>query len=202
MDPSSPLPESEKSPTSQQFASPTQSEQLGAFKDYYSKDEIRPGDKVAVLWAYSPRAPDEFELERGDVLKVVGIWDDGWATGIMLNERAEDLALTRHRSQRDSGVSASQSSQRHGRRPSSPTPASRDGAVKAFPLVCVCLPEHWQKTIDSEGAQSMPSSPGGGGFASDIPEAERESSSNPSSPEKRMQQKGSSRFHEDYNPSA
>jgi len=38
---------------------------------------MHPGDKVAVLWAYAPRAPDEFELDRGDMIKIVGIWDDG-----------------------------------------------------------------------------------------------------------------------------
>lgn len=53
------------------------SEQLPYFKDYYSKDDIHPNDKVACLWAYSPRAADEFELERGDMLQVIGIWDDG-----------------------------------------------------------------------------------------------------------------------------
>jgi hypothetical protein len=53
------------------------SEQLPYFKDYYSSEDIHPGDKVACLWAYAPRAPDEFELERGDMLKVIGIWDDG-----------------------------------------------------------------------------------------------------------------------------
>lgn len=54
-----------------------QSEQLPYFKDYYSAEDIHPGDRVATLWAYSPRAPDEFELDRGDMIKVVGIWDDG-----------------------------------------------------------------------------------------------------------------------------
>ena len=67
-----------------------QSEQLTLFKDYYSEDEIHLNDKVATLWAYVPRASDEFTLERGDMLKVVGIWDDGWATGYQLNERAEE----------------------------------------------------------------------------------------------------------------
>jgi hypothetical protein len=67
-----------------------QSEQLPFFKDYYSSDDIHPNDKVSVLWAYQPRAGDEFELERGDMLKVVGIWDDGWATGIRINQRAEE----------------------------------------------------------------------------------------------------------------
>jgi MYXO-CTERM domain-containing protein len=55
----------------------TTSEQLPYFKDYYSSEDIHPDDKVACLWAYAPRAPDEFELERGDMLKVIGIWDDG-----------------------------------------------------------------------------------------------------------------------------
>ena len=66
----------EKNRSNPDFGSP-QSEQLPFFKDYYSSDDIHPGDKVATLWAYSPRAPDEFELERGDMIKVVGIWDDG-----------------------------------------------------------------------------------------------------------------------------
>ena len=102
-----------------------QSEQLAFFKDYYSQDEIRPGDKVAVLWAYQPRANDEFELERGDMLKVVGIWDDGWATGVRLMETAEDWEEDRHNPQRDSGMSNGSSRSRD-----SPT----NGEIKAFPV--------------------------------------------------------------------
>ena len=67
-----------------------QSKQLTFFKDYYSEDKIYPYNKVASVWAYLPRASDEFILERGDMFKVVGIWDDGWATGYQLNERAEE----------------------------------------------------------------------------------------------------------------
>lgn len=100
-----------------------QSEQLPFFKDYYSEDEIHPNDKVATLWAYQPRAGDEFELERGDMLKVVGIWDDGWATGVRVNERAEDFD-GKHKAQRDSGVS-------NGSRGESPPPS---GELKAFPV--------------------------------------------------------------------
>ena len=59
----------------------THSELLLSFKDYYSMDKILPNDTVVSLWAYQPRANDEFELERGDMIKVVGLWDDGWATG-------------------------------------------------------------------------------------------------------------------------
>ncbi|KAL1999836.1 hypothetical protein VTN02DRAFT_3910 [Thermoascus thermophilus] len=117
------------------------SEQLPFFRDYYSQDDIHPGDKVSVLWAYQPRAGDEFELDRGDMLKVIGIWDDGWATGVRVSERAEDYDVN-HRPQRDSGVS--NGSERLG---SSPPPT---GEMKAFPLVCVCLPQHWRKAIESE----------------------------------------------------
>ncbi|SPO05887.1 related to SH3 domain protein [Cephalotrichum gorgonifer] len=126
-----------------------QSEQLPFFRDYYSQEDIHPGDKVAVLWAYQPRAADEFALERGDMLKVVGIWDDGWATGVLLDDRAEEWE-SRRAAQRDSGVSNTS-----GRRDVSP-PVS--GEIKALPLVCVCLPEHWKKTIDGEGSTETGSS--------------------------------------------
>ncbi|KAJ5619910.1 hypothetical protein N7510_003894 [Penicillium lagena] len=131
--------------TGNQYSSPEavtsgQSEQLSYFRDYYSQDDIHPGDQVAVLWAYAPRAGDEFELDRGEMLKVIGIWDDGWATGVRLTERAEDYDV-HHREQRDSGVSNG-SQQRTG-----PSPAP-SGEIKAFPLVCICLPQHWHKIID------------------------------------------------------
>jgi hypothetical protein len=140
--------ESDSSPRSgrtNQYSSPEQvtsgqSEQLSYFRDYYSQDDIQAGDKVAVLWAYSPRAGDEFELDRGEMLRVIGIWDDGWATGVRLTERAEDFDV-HHREQRDSGVSSG--SKMPGT--SSPMPS---GEIKAFPLVCICLPQHWHKIID------------------------------------------------------
>ena len=132
-----------------------QSEQLPYFKDYYSADEIHPGDHVATLWAYQPRAADEFELERGDMLKVVGIWDDGWATGVRISDRAEDYD-GKHKLQRDSGVSNGTQQE-----PTSPTPI---GEVKAFPLVCVCLPEHWRQTIDADNADGPPGAQPFGNF--------------------------------------
>ena len=120
-----------------------QSEQLQFFKDYYSQDDIHPNDTVATLWAYQPRAGDEFELERGDMLKVVGIWDDGWATGVRLAETAEQWEA-RKTEQRDSGVS-------NGTRRSR---VEVDSDIKAFPLVCVCLPQHWRKTIDGDSSDT------------------------------------------------
>ncbi|KAL4865481.1 hypothetical protein BDV12DRAFT_149059 [Aspergillus spectabilis] len=133
-----------------QYSSPEgltsgQSEQLSSFQDYYSQDDIHPGDKVAVLWAYQPRAGDEFGLDRGEMLKVIGIWDDGWATGVRVPESAEEYDA-RHREQRDSGVSS------HSQR-TSPAPS---GEIKAFPLVCVCLPQHWSKIIDGGQGDESP----------------------------------------------
>ncbi|KAL7627509.1 hypothetical protein AAE478_001702 [Parahypoxylon ruwenzoriense] len=132
-----------------------QSEQLPFFKDYYSQDDIHPGERVAVLWAYQPRAADEFALERGDMLKVVGIWDDGWATGVMADERADEWEA-RKQAQRDSGVSNTSG---RGRDTSPPV----SGEIKAFPLVCVCLPEHWRKTIEGDGSTETGSSVHHGG---------------------------------------
>lgn len=127
------------------------SEALSHFKDYYSQDEIRSGDAVATLWAYQPRAQDEWDLERGDMIKVIGIWDDGWATGVKISERAEDW-LVRNEN-RDSGVS-------NGSR----APPADDGGeteIKAFPLVCVCLPQHWRKIVDSDAGGGMGGPPSG-----------------------------------------
>jgi len=114
------------------------SEQLAFFKDYYSQDEIHPSNLVSALWAYEPRAADEFHLDRGDMIKIIGIWDDGWATGVRVRQRAEDWRPT----QRDSGVT--QGSQ------SSPESREGEGEVKAFPLVCVCLPQHYKRTVEGE----------------------------------------------------
>ena len=124
-DPSSPISGSGGQNSSPEGIASGQSEQLPFFKDYYSQDEIHPNDKVATLWAYQPRATDEFELERGDMLKVVGIWDDGWATGVRINDRAENYD-GKHKMQRDSGVSNGS-----GGKGGSP-PLS--GEIKAFPV--------------------------------------------------------------------
>ncbi|KFX85846.1 hypothetical protein V495_01372 [Pseudogymnoascus sp. VKM F-4514 (FW-929)] len=147
-DPTSPISGSGNELSSPHGIASQQSEQLAFFKDYYSQDEIHPGDKVSTLWAYQPRAGDEFMLERGDMLKVVGIWDDGWATGVIVDERAEEWDAQRN-AQRDSGVSNT------GRADPS---ATVTGEIKAFPLVCVCLPEHWKKTIEGDGSTETNSS--------------------------------------------
>jgi hypothetical protein len=129
-----------ESPPRDDVSSPegtSESEQLNFFKDYYSQDDIHSGDLVSSLWAYQPRAADEFELERGDMIKVAGIWDDGWATGTRVKMNAEDWK-DQGKLQRDSGLGSSH------RRP------EEYGPIKAFPLVCVCLPQHWRRTIEGD----------------------------------------------------
>jgi hypothetical protein len=112
-----------------------QSEQMSRFKDYYSQDDVRPGDMVATLWAYQPRAGDEWDLDRGDMLKVVGIWDDGWATGYKLRDRAEDWEARRS-ANRDSGVSNGSTSRQA---VVSSLPTDPEGDIKAFPVRrCYC----------------------------------------------------------------
>jgi hypothetical protein len=126
----------ESSPKTGEFSSPEglhsgHSEQMSHFKDYYSQDDVRPGDLVTTLWAYQPRANDEWELDRGDMLKVVGIWDDGWATGVKLRERAEDWEARRS-ANRDSGVS--NGSSRAVMAGSNSESTESDGEIKAFPV--------------------------------------------------------------------
>lgn len=118
-------PGANNSPTNEleKAGSSNSSTQLNTFKDYYSEDYIHPNDTVSTLWAYQPRAPDEFELERGDTLRIIGMWDDGWATGVRLPQRAEDWSSGR--GLRDSVVS---NSPRH--QDSPPT----SWQVKAFPV--------------------------------------------------------------------
>ena len=113
----------DESPEYSSPGGPSDSEQMPFFKDYYSSEEIHPGDEVSTLWAYVPRANDEWELERGDMLTIVGIWDDGWATGVRINTRADEWEP--RNTQRDSGVSG-------GSRPDD-SPSSQ-GEVKAFPV--------------------------------------------------------------------
>lgn len=149
------LPSDGSSPNTQDYSSPEgaisgDSEAMSHFKDYYSQDDIRSGDAVATLWAYQPRAQDEWELERGDMIKVIGIWDDGWATGIKLNERADDW-LARNEN-RDSGVSNGSRALAGMEEP--------ETEIKAFPLVCVCLPQHWRKIVEGDNVDPM--RPGGG----------------------------------------
>jgi hypothetical protein len=67
------------------------------------------------------------------MLLIVSIWNDGWSTTAKTTTRAEEFDPTLQRKRNDS-------------------PPTEE--VKAFPLVCVCLPQHWRKTI--EGDEGVP----------------------------------------------
>jgi hypothetical protein len=124
------------------------SEQLAFFKDYYSQSEIHSLDIVSTLWAYEPRAADEFHLERGDMIKVIGIWDDGWATGVRVRGKAEDWR-PEDKMQRDSGMTTGSS----GNGTRSTITSEGEGEVKAFPMVCVCLPQFWRRTVEGDSTE-------------------------------------------------
>lgn len=63
------------------------------------------------------------------MLLIVSIWNDGWSTAAKTTTRAEEFDSTLQRKRSDS----------------LPT-----GEVKAFLLACVCLPQHWRKTIEGD----------------------------------------------------
>jgi hypothetical protein len=86
---------------------------------------------------------------------------------------------------RDSGVSAQTR-----RRPSSP---AAEGEIKAFPLVCVCLPEHWQKTIENEANLSPAAEYDDSASQSELTEA------GSTSGRRAVGEKSSSRFKDDLN---
>lgn len=124
----------------------------------------------------------------------------GWATGIFLPDRAED-ASRRRREMRDSGVSASHSHRRggssHGSHRRDPSSPDVDGEIKAFPLVCVCLPDHWQKTIENEVAPEYESS--SSQRSQNLDDSHYGDPRAEAYPGRRLGEKSSSRFKDDLN---
>jgi|ERR1700722_2995944 hypothetical protein len=51
---------------------------------------MHTNSRVSVLWPYKPRETDEFALDRGEMLQILRIYDDQWADGYRLGERAEE----------------------------------------------------------------------------------------------------------------
>jgi len=108
-------------------------------KDEYSEDVLENGSLVAVVWSYQPQTLDEYALERGDMLEIVGIWNDRWATGRLLSDRVD---VWEHRKKKHDEMNE--------------TSSNGDGleldlaqttTVKAFPLVCVCSAPRWRDVI-------------------------------------------------------
>lgn len=117
---------------------PTSSPNLST-KDYYSSTYIHPGDKVTAVWSYAAQTRDEFALERGDVLQVTSIWGDGWAIGYLVKK--------------DNEVSTEQTKidTRPGQERLTADKGMGDTEVKAFPLICVCASEFFERVIEADG---------------------------------------------------
>src|SRR5450755_2229993 len=91
---------------------------LQRFRDHHSTEFLYTDSEVSVLWQDKPRETDEFGLGRGDMLRILSIYDDGWVRGYRLGPRATEWT----------GVTTGQSSM-------SRTRAQPGSVVKVFPLV-------------------------------------------------------------------
>jgi hypothetical protein len=133
---------------------------VSVVSDHYSTNQIVRQSDVVALWSYTPRLADEMALERGDVVRIENLYDDGWALGRKLKIKVWDLGDERS-TERDSGIGTSQresTSTAHRislEQPPDPpgTSTSRSsekgkekeevGSIKAFPMVCVCHRDAW-----------------------------------------------------------
>ena len=138
---------------------------VSVVSDHYSTNQIVRQSDVVALWSYMPRLADEMALERGDVVRIENLYDDGWALGRKLKTKIWDLGGDERSTERDSGIGTSHgTSQRESsstahrislEHPPEPpgTSASRSsekgkekeeiGSIKAFPMVCVCHRDAW-----------------------------------------------------------
>lgn len=96
------------------------SHSLQRFRDHHSTDFLATDSEAAVLWQDTLRETDEFGLDRGDMRRILSIYDGGWARGYRRGRRATEWT----------GVTTEQSSM-------SPARAEPGSVVKVFPLVCV-----------------------------------------------------------------
>jgi hypothetical protein len=112
---------------------------VASFRDAYSGTALRAGDLVAAVWAYQPQTADEFALERGDMIEIVKIWQDGWATGRFSSDRV-DAWEGKHGILIDTDLIDMEER-------IAELQKEKADVVKAFPLVCVCAPRYWRKAI-------------------------------------------------------
>lgn len=136
--------------------------------DPYSLLPIHQQSDVAALWTYLPRMDDEMPLDRGDVVRIENLYDDGWALGRKLKTKIWDMVDDRS-TERDSGIGTSQrASGSTARRASSDSPTaegeppstsrsdkgkekevSEMGPIRAFPMVCVCHRDAWGEVLST-----------------------------------------------------
>jgi len=118
--------------------SPPAAPTVPSFRDAYSDSIFTAGDLVAAVWSYQPQTKDEFALERGDMIEIVSISNDGWATGRFSSDRI-DAWEQKHGILIDMDLIDLDSTSELRRAPTT--------MVKAFPLVCVCDPRYWRKAV-------------------------------------------------------
>lgn len=112
-----------------------------SIKDYYSPAQITAGHTVTAVWSYAARTRDEFVLERGDVIHVTSLWGDGWGIGFIVKGASEPSSVGSELS--GSGQSKDE--------PATTNTGTAGKEVKAFPLVCVCDSEYWDRVIEAGG---------------------------------------------------
>ncbi|KAN0091904.1 hypothetical protein V8E51_017751 [Hyaloscypha variabilis] len=136
---SSPLEEEKQEPSIDlDKLSPPPAPAVPSFRDTYSDSIFTAGDVVAVVWSYQPQTQDEFALERGDMIEIISIWNDGWATGRFSSDRI-DAWEQKHGILIDMDLIELD--------PGSELRKVPTSVVKAFPLVCVCSPRYWRKAV-------------------------------------------------------
>ena len=160
------------SSTSPQSAEASEAASVSVVADHYSTNAILQHSEVVALWSYTPRLGDEMSLERGDVVCIENLYDDGWALGRKLRTKIWDMLSeeSRSRSERDSGIGTlHRESTSSGRRGSLEHPSTagttsdkgkekeipETGSIKAFPMVCVCHRDAWSEVNPNASSEEQ-----------------------------------------------
>ncbi|OLL26121.1 hypothetical protein NEOLI_000627 [Neolecta irregularis DAH-3] len=116
-------------------------ESMNEYSDHYSSKIITPGSFAAALWTYEPKMADEMALERGDLVKIVAVWNDGWATGIKTSRKIWHQDVVDREVRESASTMHSATPLLHGEE------ETFVSEIKAFPLVCVCHKSAWSEII-------------------------------------------------------
>ncbi|EMR09196.1 hypothetical protein PNEG_02533 [Pneumocystis murina B123] len=117
-----------------------------SMKDYYSDHQITRNTEVVALYIYEPKMPDEMILERGDIIHVVSVWDDGWCSGIKIGKL--DNFNTKKNTFKNN-IKYLQSTNKNVSKLETEIQID-ELTIKAFPLVCVCHKDSWKDVIESD----------------------------------------------------
>ncbi|KAG5437753.1 hypothetical protein PCANB_000466 [Pneumocystis canis] len=117
-----------------------------SMKDYYSDHQITRNTEVVALYIYEPKMPDEMILEKGDLIHVISVWDDGWCSGIKIgklnhsNPKKSNISESniKYLGNNDKNISESKEEFQ-----------TDELIIKVFPLVCVCHKDSWKEINES-----------------------------------------------------